>query len=76
MIEQAGIPARAGFPAEGAEVVFCCKWVDNSRPDNYWSGTEYAPNTSNAWNFNFDDGNQNNDNKGNNNYALAVHSGK
>ena len=29
----------------------------------YWSGTEFAPNPNNAWNFNTDNGNQNNDNK-------------
>ena len=41
----------------------------------YWSGTEYAPNTDNAWNFNTNNGNQNNDNKDNNNYAWAVRPG-
>jgi len=36
--------------------------------DDYWSGTEYSLNTNNAWNFNFNNGNQNND-------ALAVRPG-
>ncbi len=38
----------------------------------YWSGTEYAANPNNAWNFNTNNGNQNVNNKDNNNYALAV----
>jgi hypothetical protein len=42
---------------------------------NYWSGTEYAPNTNNAWNFNTDDGNQNNDDKDNALFAVAVRAG-
>ncbi len=41
----------------------------------YWSGTEYAPNTNNAWNFNTNDGNQNNANKNNALYAVAVRPG-
>jgi hypothetical protein len=48
----------------------------NVQSSNYWSATEYAPNTTNAWNFNFNNGNQNNNNKTNNNYAWAVHSGE
>ena len=52
------------------------KWSGDARPDVYWSGTEYAPNTNNAWNFNANDGNQNNDNKDNENYAWAVRSGE
>jgi hypothetical protein len=43
--------------------------------DDYWSGTEFAPNPSNAWNFNTNDGNQNNDDKSNGLYAVAVRSG-
>lgn len=43
----------------------------------YWSGTEFAPNTNNAWNFNTNNGNQNINNKDNNNlYAWAVRSGE
>ncbi len=41
----------------------------------YWSGTEYANNPDNAWNFNMNNGNQNINNKSNNNYGLAVRSG-
>jgi uncharacterized membrane protein len=52
------------------------KWSGHARPDGYWSGTEYAPNTNNAWNFNANDGNQNNDNKDNENYAWAVRPGE
>lgn len=43
--------------------------------DIYWSGLEYAPNPNNAWNFNTDNGNQNNNDKNNQLYALAVRSG-
>ena len=48
----------------------------NVQSNNYWSGTEYAPNTNNAWNFNFNNGNQNNNNKNNSMYALAVRPGE
>lgn len=61
-----------GFPSSGAEKFSAIKWVDIILADNYWSGTEYSPNTNNAWNFNFNNGNQNNNDKNNNNYALAV----
>jgi len=47
----------------------------NRQANFYWSGTEFAPNTNNAWNFNFNNGNQNANNKNNNNFAWAVHSG-
>ena len=48
----------------------------NVQPDDYWSATEYAPNTSNAWVFDMIDGDQNNGgDKSNSNYAWAVHSG-
>lgn len=42
----------------------------------YWSGTEYAPDTNNAWNFNTNNGNQSNTNKNNALYAWAVRSGE
>ena len=35
----------------------------------YWTGTEYAPNTNNAWNFNTNNGNQNANNKNNELFA-------
>ena len=44
--------------------------------NNYWSGLEYAPNPSNAWNFNFNNCYQNNNNKNNNFFALAVRPGE
>ncbi len=51
-------------------------WV-NRRFFAYWSGSEYAPNTTNAWNFNTNNGNQNNDNKDNNNlFVWPVRSGE
>ena len=43
--------------------------------NDYWLGTEYAPNTNNAWNFNTNNGNQNANNKNNQFYALAVRPG-
>jgi hypothetical protein len=43
--------------------------------NDYWSATEYAPNPNNAWNFNTNDGNQNNDDKNNALYAVAVRPG-
>lgn len=47
---------------------------DNMQSDVYWSGTAYAPLTGGAWNFNTNDGNQNNTNKNNSLYAVAVRS--
>jgi hypothetical protein len=49
--------------------------VFNLLPADYWSGREYAPNTSFAWVFQFADGDQALDYKFINGYALAVHSG-
>jgi hypothetical protein len=43
--------------------------------NDYWSGTEYVANPNNAWNFNTNDGNQNNDDKNNALYAVAVRPG-
>ncbi len=44
--------------------------------NDYWSGTAYAPDPSiNAWNFNTNDGNQNNDDQNNEIYAVAVRPG-
>lgn len=40
--------------------------------NNYWSSTTYAPNTTNAWRVNFNNGNVNNNNKTNNNYVRCV----
>jgi len=42
----------------------------------YWSGTEYAADTINAWHFNFSNGFQYNGNKSNNMHALAVRPGQ
>lgn len=38
----------------------------------YWSSSEYAQNTNNSWNVNFNNGNQNNNNKNNPNSARPV----
>jgi hypothetical protein len=42
---------------------------------DYWSSTEYAPNTVNAWDFSMVTGVQSVGNKSNRNYAWAVQSG-
>lgn len=47
----------------------------NVQSNNYWSGTEYAPNSNNAWNFNFNNGNRFVDGMNFNFFAWAVHSG-
>ena len=43
--------------------------------NDYWSGLEYAPNTSRAWLFGTVGGNQNRVDKSNALYALAVRPG-
>ncbi len=47
----------------------------NVQPGVYWSGTEYAPDTSVAWDFNFHNGNQSFTNKTVAWYAWAVRPG-
>ena len=47
----------------------------NVQSDYYWSATEYAPNTLNAWIFNMDFGGQNYNDKSFSYYAWAVQSG-
>ena len=47
----------------------------NVQSDVYWSGTEYAPITTSAWNFYFSFGFQGYDNKDIYNYAWAVRDG-
>ncbi|WP_336470513.1 hypothetical protein [Azohydromonas sediminis] len=50
-------------------------WTSVQSSD-YWSGTAYAPSPSvDAWNFDTNDGNQNNDDQSNQNYAVAVRPG-
>ena len=39
---------------------------------NYWSSTTNASNTSNAWNVNFNNGNDNANNKTNTNFVRCV----
>ena len=46
-----------------------------SSSNHYWSGTEYTPDTSSAWGFDFDDGYQGADDKDSNFYAWAVRPG-
>ena len=74
MRKQVELPA-AGCPSGEATGPGGQSGEINFQANNYWSGTEFAPNTNNAWNFNFNNGNQNANNKNNNNFAWAVHSG-
>jgi hypothetical protein len=48
---------------------------NNVQSGFYWSGSEFAPNPSNAWNFNFDNGNRNTNDKNNELFAWAVRPG-
>ena len=66
----------AGFPAGGVEKLPPESGQAIVQSNNYWSGTEYAPNTNNAWNFNTNNGNQNANNKNNNMFAMAVRPGE
>ncbi|MHB1233154.1 MAG: Lcl C-terminal domain-containing protein [Burkholderiales bacterium] len=47
----------------------------NVQPNDYWSGTEYAPDTNYVWSFSFNDGGQSNFHKAGSLYALAVRPG-
>lgn len=47
----------------------------NLQSSNYWSATEYAPDTNLAWVFNNYDGSQDKYDKTYNHFAWAVHSG-
>ncbi len=49
--------------------------IDNLQSFMYWSGLEYAPNTTAAWNFYMHNGRQHVSNKGLNYYAWAVRPG-
>jgi hypothetical protein len=53
---------------------------NNLQDDNYWSGTEYAPDPYHAWTFDFGYGSQFHYSKdyanGNNGYAIAVMDGR
>jgi len=40
--------------------------------DNYWSSSSIAGNSDNAWNVNFNNGNDNGNNKSNLNYVRCV----
>jgi hypothetical protein len=42
----------------------------------YWSSSSYAANATNAWNVNFNNGNDNANNKSNNNYVRLVRGGE
>ena len=44
--------------------------------NNYWSSTTNASNSSNAWNVNFNNGNDDWNNKTNSNYVRCVRAGE
>ena len=48
----------------------------NVTSDNYWSSTTNASDSSNAWNVNFNNGNDNWNDKTNSNYVRCVRSGE
>ncbi|HJW86990.1 MAG TPA: DUF1566 domain-containing protein [Candidatus Brocadiaceae bacterium] len=56
----------------------CLRWGygQGVQSNNYWSGTTYPNNTTNAWNVNLNNGNVNNDNKTNTNYVWPVRAGE
>jgi hypothetical protein len=78
MVIQGAVPGdgiRARWPRRLGVVLGGGSGWTRLQSNDYWSGTEYAPNTTNAWNFNTNNGNQNNDDKSNPNYAVAVRPG-
>jgi len=75
MTIQVGLPVHRDVYPVGWNFIPPKSGQANVQSNNYWSGTEFAPNTSNAWNFNFNNGNQNANNKNNNFFAWAVRSG-
>ncbi len=47
-------------------------YFPNTQSSNYWSSTGYAPNTTNAWDVSFSDGNTNANNKTSTYYVRCV----
>lgn len=48
----------------------------DSASSNYWSSTSNVSNPNNAWNVNFNNGNDNWNNKDNDNYVRCVRGGE
>lgn len=71
----AGGPGGIRVGAAGRSGRTCCQGF-GVVSSNYWSSTTNADNTTNAWNVNLNDGNVNNDNKGNTNYVWPVRGGE
>jgi len=71
----AGGPGGIRVGAAGRSGRTCCQGL-GVVSSNYWSSTTNADNTTNAWNVNLNDGNVNNDNKGNTNYVWPVRGGE
>jgi len=62
------IPAKAGIYAGSQKCMGEMK--------GYWSASPYAGNATNAWNVNFNNGNDNANNKSNNNSVRLVRGGE
>ena len=70
-----GTPSTCEGPQSGWGLTNTA-YFQNMQSSAYWSGTEYvSPGSGNAWNFNTNDGNQNNNDVSNGLYAVAVRSG-
>ncbi len=50
--------------------------IENIASSHYWSSTTNASNSSNAWNVNFNNGNDDWNNKTNSNYVRCVRAGE
>jgi len=71
-----GIVIQAGLPSAGQPVGStdpASAWVIRQ---GFWSSSVYAGNPNNAWNLNFNNGNDNNNDKDNAEYVRLVRGGK
>ena len=70
-----GTPSTCEGPQSGWGLTNTA-YFQNMQSSAYWSGTEYvSPGSGDAWYFNTNDGNQNNNDVSNGLYAVAVRSG-
>ena len=67
--DTAGIGPQLGYGLSSTDS------FSNLQSNNYWSATEYAPNTGLAWVFSMGTGVQGNSNKSSSGYAWAVQTG-
>jgi hypothetical protein len=75
MTMQVGLPVRRDASPVGRALRPPGSGQANVQSNNYWSDSEFAPNPSNAWNFNLDNGNRNTNDKNNELFAWAVRPG-